>query len=127
MTFSDDGLQVQAVGQSPGSLGGVAFDGVGQSVHAGGSGQALGHGGHHVGVNNGDIGNIINVDADELTLALHVGDNVVDGSFGSGAGGGGNSDGEDGGVLGRSNAFQRTDICKLGVIDDDADVLSGIH
>ena len=38
----------------PGGLGDVALDGVGQGVHAGGGGQALGHGGHHIGVDDGD-------------------------------------------------------------------------
>ena len=109
------------------ALGDVALDGVGQSVHAGGSGQALGHGGHHIGVNHSDLGDIVGIHTDELALLLHIGDDVVDGDLGSSAGGGGNSDGEHRVLLGGSNAFQRADIRKLGVIDDDADGLCGIH
>ena len=109
------------------ALGNVALDSVGQSIHAGGGGQALGHGGHHIGIDHGDLGDIVGIHADELALLLHIGDDVVDGDLSSSAGGGGNSDGEHSVLLGGSNAFQRADIRKLGVIDDDADGLCGIH
>ena len=122
-----DGLQVQAVGQSPGGLGGVALNGVGQGIHAGGGGEALGHGGHHVGVHDGDVGDVVGVHADELALALHVGDDVVDGGLGGGAGGGGHGDGEHGAVLGGGHALQGADVGELGVVDDDADGLAGVH
>ncbi len=109
------------------ALGDVALDSVCQSVHAGGGGQALGHGGHHIGIDHSDLGDIVGIHADELALLLHIGDDVIDGDLGSSAGGGGNSDGEHSVLLGGSNAFQRADIRKLGVIDDDADGLCGIH
>ena len=80
-----------------------------------------------VGVDDGHVGDIVDVDTDELALALHVGDDVVDGGFGSGAGGGGHSDGVNGGVLGGGNAFQRTDVLELRVVDDDTDGLAGVH
>ncbi len=122
-----DGLEVEHIGHFPGGLGDVAFDGVGESVHAGGGGQAAGHGGHHVGVNDGDFGDVVGVDADELALLFHVGDDVVDGDFGGGAGGGRDGDGEDGVILGGSNAFKASDVREFGVVGDDADGLGGVH
>src|SRR5699024_6536959 len=65
--------------------------------------------------------------ADELALFLHVGDDVVDGHLGGGACGGGHSNGEHRVLLGGGDALQRAHIGKLGVIDDDADGLGGVH
>ena len=120
-------LKVEHIGELPGALGGVALDGVGQSVHAGGSGQAGGHGSHHVGVDDGDLGGVVGVDAHELADLLGVGDDVVDGHLGSGTGGRRHGDGEHGVVLGGSNALEATDIGELGIVDDDADGLGGVH
>src|SRR5699024_2168952 len=63
----------------------------------------------------------------ELPLALHVGDEVVDGGLGGGAGGGGHRDGEHGAVLGGGHALQGAHVGELGVVDDDADGLAGVH
>ena len=43
-------------------------------VHAGGGSQDLRHGGHHIRIYHCDIRDIVGVDADKLTLSLHVGD-----------------------------------------------------
>ena len=109
------------------TLGDVTLDGVGQGVHTGSGGQALGHAGHHIGVNDSDLRDIVGVNADELALFLDIGDDVVDGDLGSGAGGGGHGDGEHGVLLRGGNTLQAADIGKLGVVDDDADCLGGIH
>ena len=122
-----DSLQVQAVRQSPCALGGVAFDSVGQCIHACGSGQALGHGGHHIRIDDGDVRDIVHVHTDELALTLHIGDNVVDSSFSSSTSGGGNGDGVNGTVLGRSNTFQRANVSELRIVDDNTDGLAGVH
>ena len=122
-----DSLKVEHVGELPGALGGVALDGVGQSIHAGRSGQAGGHGSHHVGVDDGDLGGVVGVDAHELADLLGVGDDVVDGHLGSSTGGRRHGDGEHGVVLSGSNALEAADIGELGVVDDDADGLSGVH
>ena len=100
---------------------------MGQGVHAGGGGQAGGHGSHHVGVDDGDLGGVVGVDAHELADLLGVGDDVVDGHLGSGAGGRRHGDGEHGVVPGGSDALEATDIGELGVVDDDADGLGGVH
>lgn len=71
----------------PRGEGDVPLDGVRERVHAGGGGQALGHGGHHVRIDDGDDGHVVRVHADELALALHVRDDVVDRHLGGGAGG----------------------------------------
>ena len=100
---------------------------MGQGVHAGGGGQALGHAAHHVGVDNGDFRDVVGVHADELALLLHVGDDVVDGDLRGGAGGGGHGDGEHGVLLGGGHALQGAHVLELGVVDDDADGLRGVH
>ena len=115
------------VGHLPRAGGGVALDGVGQRVHTGGGGQAFGHGVHHVRIDDGDLGDIIHVDTDELALALHVGNDIVDRDLSRGAGGGGHSDREHSMVLRRSNTFQRADVREFGIIDNDADGFRGIH
>ena len=115
------------VGHLPGARGGVALDGVGKRVHAGGGGEALGHGVHHVRIDDGDLGDVVHVHADELALALHVGDDVIDRDLGGGAGGGGHGDREHGVVLRRRDALEGADVRELGVVDDDADGFRGIH
>src|SRR5699024_1291167 len=122
-----DCLQMEHIRDDAVALGDVALDGVGQSVHAGGGGQALGHGSHHVGVHHGDLGDVVGVHADELALLFHVGDDVVDGDLGGRAGGGGHGDGEHRMLFGGGHALQAAHIGKLGVIDDDADGLGGVH
>ena len=120
-------LKVEHVRELPSTLGSVALDGVGKSVHTSGSGQAGGHGSHHVGVDDGDLGGVVGVDAHELADLLGVGDDVVDGHLGSGTGGRRHGDGEHGVVLGGSNALEATDIGELGVVDNNADGLGGVH
>ena len=122
-----DGFQMEHIGDDAVTLGDVTLNGMGQRIHTGGGSQTLGHGGHHVGVDHSDLGDIIGVHADELALLLHVGDDIVDGDLGSSTGGGGHCNGEHCVLLGGSNTFQRADVRKLGVIDDDADGLCGIH
>ena len=127
LTDELDGFQMEHIGDGAVALGDVALDGVGQSIHTGGGSQALGHGGHHIGVDHSDLGDVVGIDADELALLLHIGDDVVDGDFSGSTGGGGDSDGKDGVLLGGSDAFQRAHIGELGVVDDDADGLCGVH
>ena len=122
-----DGLEMEHIGDGAVALGDVALDGVGQGVHAGSGGQALGHAGHHIGIDYGDLGDVVGVHADELALLLDIGDDVVDRDLGSGAGGGGHRNGEHGVLLGGGNALQAADVRELGVVDDDADGLGGIH
>ena len=122
-----DGLDVEHIRQSPGALGDVTLNGVGQSIHTRSGGEGSGHGGHHIGIHNGHHGNIVGIHADELALLLHVGDDVVDGDLGGGAGGGGDGDDGHAGVLGGSHALQGADVSELGVGDDDADGLGGVH
>ena len=118
---------MEHIGHFPCSLGGVAFDCVGQSIHTGRSGQALWHGGHHIGINDCDDRHVVGVNAYEFALALYVGDNVVDGNLCSGAGSGRNGDNRNAGLFGGSNAFEAADVFKFLVGDDDADGLGGIH
>ena len=122
-----NGLQMEHIGDGAVALGDIALDGVGQSIHTGGGGQALGHGGHHIGIDHSDFGDIVGVHADELALLLHIGDDVVDGDLGRSTGGGGHGNGEHSVLLGGSHTFQRAHIRELGVVDDDADGLCGIH
>ena len=122
-----DGFQMEHIGNDAMALGDVTLDGVGQRIHTGGGSQTLGHGGHHIGVDHSDFGDIVGIHADELALLLHIGNDIVDGDLSSSTGSGGHCDGEHRVLLGGGNAFQRAHVRKLGVIDDDADGLCGIH
>ena len=88
---------------------------------------ALGHAGHHIRVNDCDLGDVVGVNADELADLVRVGDHVVDGDLGRGAGGGGHGNGEGGVLLGGGDALKAGNVGKLGVLDDDADALAGVH
>ena len=118
---------MEHVRELPGALGDVALDGVGQGVHAGGGSQALGHGGHHVRIDDSYHGDVVGVHADELAVLLHVGDDVVNGDLGGGASGGGHGDDGQAGVLGGGHALQGAHVGELRVGDDDADGLGGVH
>jgi len=122
-----DGLEMEHVAHLPGTLGDEALDGVGQSVHAGRGGEAPRHGGHHLRVDDRDLGDVVRVDADEFALLLHVGDDVVDRDLGRGSGGGGHGNGEGGVVLRVGDALEAHHVGELGVLDDDADRLRGVH
>ena len=122
-----DSLEIEYIGELPCTLGGVTLDGVCQRIHTGRSGEALRHGGHHIRINDGDIRDIVCIDADELSLLLNIGDNVVDGGLCTGTTGCRNGDGEYSTMLGRCNTLKGTDICELRVVDDDTDALTGIH
>ena len=100
---------------------------MGQGVHAGGGGEALRHGIHHLGVDDGDDGHVVRVHADELAAALQVGDDVVYRDLGGGAGGRRDGDYRHAGALGVRDALKTAHVRELGVVDDDADGLGGIH
>ena len=118
---------MEHIGNLPRCLSGISLDCMGQRIHTGGSGQSLGHRGHHIRVDDCHFRNIILIDADKLTLLLHIGDHIVDGNLSSGSGCGGNSNGGNCVILSRCYSFQRTYILKLGIIDNDTDGLGSIH
>ena len=122
-----DRLQVEHVGKLPRALGGVTLNRVCERVHAGGGGEACGHGRHHFGVDYGNFRNVVHVDADEFALLFRVGNHVIDGDFGCGAGGGGHGNGEYGMLGGGSDAFKAYYVGELGVRGNDANALRGIH
>ncbi len=100
---------------SQAALGDVAFDCVSQSVHTGGSGQALRHGGHHIRVNDCDDRDIVGSTHTNLRFLLYVGDNVVDGNLCSGTCCSRNGDDRYARFLGRCDALKASDILKLRV------------
>ena len=122
-----DCLQVEHIGHLPCRLGGVTFDSVGQSIHTGRSGQSLGHRRHHLGIYHSDNRHIMRIYAYELTLALYISDNVVDGNLCCGTCCGGHCDDGYAGLLGRCYAFQATYIFEFRVGNDDTDGFGGIH
>ena len=65
--------------------------------------------------------------ADELALLLHVGDDIVDRGLRAGAAGGGDGNRENGAVLGGGDALKGAHVIVLGVVDNDADALAGVH
>ena len=122
-----DGLQFVHVAHDPGTLGDVAFDGVGECVHACGGGQSLGQGVHEFGVNNGHGWDVVGVIAHHLGLTLFVDDDVVDGHLGACAGCGGQRDDGDRLVFGGCAALKAHHIGKLRVVGHDADAFGGVH
>ena len=118
---------MEHISHLPGASCGVAFNGMCQGIHTGRSGQSFWHGGHHLRIDNCHDGHVMRINADELALLFHIGDHVVDGHFGSGAGSGGNSDGGHARILGGGHAFEASHIFKLRIGNDDADGLGGIH
>ena len=67
------------------------------------------------------------VNAYHLAVLLNIGDNVVDGNFRSGAGGGRNCNYRNCRLLCGSNTLQASNISELRIVDDDSDRLGGIH
>ena len=122
-----DRFKIQNVCKLPGTLGGVAFNRVGQSIHSGGGSEALRHGGHHIRVDDSDIRDVVCIHTDKFPLLLNIGYDIVDGGLCTGAAGCRYSDGKYRAMLRRSNTLEGTDVCKLRVIDDNADALAGIH
>ena len=98
-----------------------------ERVHARRRRQARRHGGHHIRVDHGHVGNVVHVHAHELAHLLGVGDHVVDGDLGRRASRSGNGDGERRVLLGGSHALKRDDVGEFGVLRDDADALGGVH
>ena len=122
-----DGFQMEHIGHLPGCLGGVTFDCMGQCIHTGGSSQTLRHRRHHLGIYHSDNRHIMRIYAYELTLALYISDNVVDGNLCCGTCCGGHCDDGYAGLLGRCYAFQAAYIFEFRVGNDDADGFGGIH
>ena len=82
-------LEFEHVAHLPCTLGDETLDGMCESIHTGGGGEAAGQGVHQFGIDNGHDGDVVGVNAHHLLLVLLVGDNVVDGHLGSSTGGGG--------------------------------------
>ena len=122
-----DRLQMEHIRHLPRALGDVALNGVRERIHARRGGQAFGHRTHHIAVNDGDDGDIVDIHADELALLFDVGDDIVDGNFRRGACRRGYRDDRNARLFGGSDALQTAHILKLGIRDDDADRLGGIH
>ena len=122
-----DSFEVEHIRKLPSASGDVALDRVSERVHTGSRGKRSGHSRHHIGVNYRNDGNVVGVNTNELSLLLNVGDNVVDGNLSGSTCGGCNCDGGNAGVLRGSNALKRANVRVLGVGDDDADSLCGIH
>ena len=122
-----DSFEVEHIRKLPSAAGDVAFNCVCKSVHTCSRSERSGHSRHHIGVNYCNDGNVVGVNANELSLLLNVGDNVVDGNLSGSTCGGCNCDGGNAGVLCGSNALKRANVCVLGVGDDDADSLCGVH
>ena len=121
------GLQVEHIGKLPSRLGGVALDCVGKRIHAGSCGKPSRHRSHHIGVDHGDIGDIVDIHAHKFANRIGVGNHIVDSYLCSRARSSGNRDGKGCVILGIRHAFQRHHIRELGIFGNDANALGGIH
>ena len=81
-------LEGQAVGIVGGHHGGVGFQSMGHGINAGGRRQALGHGHHHIGVDNRHLGQQLIVGQRVFHAGGLVGDDREGSHLGAGAGGG---------------------------------------
>ena len=90
----------------------ISLNGVGHGVHAGVSGQLLGHGLRQSRVHNGHIGGDVEVSQGVLHALVIVGDHGEGGHFSGGAGGG-----RDGAEVGLG--------AELGEVEGDAEGLEG--
>ena len=122
-----DRLEVQAVGKLPCRRSGIAFDRMGQRVHTCGGGKTLGHGGHHIRINDRDVRYVVRVYTDKLTLPLNISNDIVNRRLRAGTAGCRDGDRKDRAMFGRRNAFKRTDIIILGIVYNNADSFSRIH
>ena len=120
-------FQVHHIGHFPSGFGDVAFDCVGERVHACWSGEFCWHWHHHVGVNESDERNVVNINADEFALCLNIGDNIVDCDFCRRSRSCGNCENRKAGVFSRRNSFKASHIGKFGVRHDDSDSLCRVH
>ena len=119
--------RVEHVAHFPCTLGDKTFNGVGQRVHTGGGGERRGHGGHHIGVDDGNLWDVVSVNADELALLLNIGDNVVDGDFSRVLGGRRDGDGEDGVLLGGGDALEGRTSANSGLFIMTPTALCSVH
>ena len=98
-----------------------------QSIHTGSSRQTGRHRSHHFRIDERNHRDIVDIDTDEFTRVLRVGNDIVDSDFGSRTSRCRDSQDRRARILGRSDAFQRTDIRKFRVGVDDTDRFRGIH
>ena len=107
----------------------IGFHCVGQSVHTGGGGQALGQTQQQSGIQVSSVGtHLDHVLHADLSLAIGVGDDGQSGYFGAGAGGGGDADEGDAGVLVQLRAYCRGVVAAgAGVGDEHSCDLGGVH
>ena len=109
------------------SFGDISFDGMRQRVHTGCGGQTFRHRGHHIRIDNSNLGNIVRVNANEFPLLLNIGNNVIDRDLCCGACGRRNGNRKDCMLFRRRNAFERANVRKFRIVDDDTDRFRGIH
>ena len=122
-----NGLKMEHVGHFPGCLGRIAFNGMGQRIHAGRGSEPLWHRCHHIRIDDRDHRHIVRIHTDKFAFSLHIGDDIVDGHFRGGAGRGRYRDDRYAGLACRGSAFQAAHILELRVRDDDTDRFGRIH
>ena len=118
---------MEHIAHLPSAFGDIALNRVGECVHTCCGGKTLGHRRHHIGINDSDNGNIVNVNANHFAVFLGVCYYIVNRNLGGCACGCRHGDYRHAFILCRSNALERADIGKLGVFDYYADSLCGIH
>ncbi len=120
-------LDLEHVRHLPCGFGDIAFDSVCEGVHTGSGGKALGEAIHQLGVDDGYCGDIVGVNAYHLLLFLLIDNHVVDSGLGCSAGSCRQSDDRHTSVLGGSAAFERYNVGKVGVVDNNTNTFGCIN
>ena len=105
----------------------ITLDRMCQCIHTGCSCQSLWHACHHLRIDKCNDRDIMRIYADHLTILLYIRDNVVDRNLCCGTGCRRYCKDRHTLMLCISNALQAANICKIRILHDNTNALSGIH
>ena len=120
-------FEVEHIGKLPCALCDVTLNSVSECVHTCCGSKPLWHCWHHIRVNNCDYRNIVNINANHLSVLFNICNYIVDCYLCGSTCCCGNCDNRHSLVLCGSNSLKWTNIGKFGVVDDNADSLCCIH
>ena len=118
---------MEHVGHCPRALCYITLDSVRERVHTRRGGQALGHGAHHIAIDYGNNGYVVDVHTNKLTTFLRVGNYVVYSNFRRSSRSSGHCYNGHARIFSGCDAFERTHVGVFGVGHDNAYRFCGVH